>query len=256
MLSKKLMLGVWLAAGAVLASGQTNVTPPAATTSLGSGFDYSRGDYGFATATEVWSVPFNLRHEDGPWTLTANWSYLTIKGPATVVAGGGAARPTASSQSGIGDIYAGATYTFGAIGEGVNMAATARVKLPTADEGRGLGTGAADYYGEVTFYRTIDTVTPFVLAGYRVLGDNSTYTLKDGVYFAGGAHVRMSPETVFSALLNWRQRIVAGGDNSCDAMVMVTHDATTRWQFTGYLLKGFTNASPDVGVGAAANWKF
>jgi hypothetical protein len=138
----------------------------------------------------------------------------------------------------------------------MNVAATVRVKLPTADEDRGLGTGAADYYGELVGYRTFGSVTPFATVGYRVLGDTSSYELKDGAYASVGTHVRSSPSTVFTGLLNWRRQIVAGGDDSCDAMLMVTHDLSARWQLTGYALKGFTDASPEVGAGFAANYKF
>lgn len=256
MFPSKFLLSVCLATGVALASAQTNVSPPTSTTVVGTGLDYSRGDYGFAQDTEVLSIPLNLRHESGPWTLTASVSYLTLKGPATVVAGGGAPRPTASSESGLGDIYAGATYAFGSIGGEVNMAATVRVKLPTADEDRGLGTGAADYYGELVFYRTFNTVTPFLTVGYRVLGDTDTYDLKDGAYGALGAHVRVSPATVITPLVNWRRQIVAGGDDSCDAMLMVTHDVSAHWQIVGYVLKGFGDASPDVGASLAVNRKF
>lgn len=248
------LLSAFLAA-ALLAPAQTAVTIPSSTT-LGTGFDYSRGDYGFATDTEVSSVPLNLVHERGPWLLSASFSWLNVKGPATIVGGGGAPRPTAASESGFGDIYAGATYHFGSLGGGVDMSATARVKLPTADEDRGLGTGEADYYGELTFFRTFSSVTPFVTAGYRALGDNTVYQLRDGAYATGGAHFRLSASTVVSALLTWRRPIIAGGDDAREAMFMVSHDFAERWRVTAYALKGFTDASPDFGTGVAAGWRF
>lgn len=250
-----LLLSAFLAA-AGLASAQTAVTTPASSATLGTGFDYSRGDYSFATDTEVFSVPLNLGYERGPLALSASFSYLTVKGPATVVGGGGAPRPTTASESGLGDIYAGATYRFGSMGGAVNMDATARVKLPTADEDRGLGTGAADYYGELSFYRTFSSVTPFVTVGYRVLGDNAAYDLRDGFYASGGAHFLLSTATVVSVLVNWRRPILAGGDDAREAMVMVSHDFAERWRVTAYALKGFTDASPDFGTGLAASWRF
>lgn len=252
---KHLLLSAFLAA-AGLASAQTAVTTPMSSTSLGTGFDYSRGDYGFATDTEVLSVPLNLGYERGPWLLSASLSWLNVKGPATIVGGGGAPRPVTSSESGFGDIYGGATYQFGSVGGVVDMSATARVKLPTADEDRGLGTGEADYYGELTFYRTFSSVTPFVTLGYRVLGDNATYDLRDGAYASGGAHFRLSAATVVSALFSWRRPIVAGGDEAREAMIMVSHDFAERWRVTAYALKGFTDASPDFGTGLAASWRF
>jgi hypothetical protein len=185
-----------------------------------------------------------------PLTLSASFSWLTVKGPATVVGGSGAPRPTTASESGLGDIYAGATYQFGSLGGVVDVSGSARVKLPTADEDRGLGTGAADYYAELTFFRTFGSVTPFLTAGYRVLGDADTYDLRDGAYASGGAHFRLSAATVVTALLSWRRPIVAGGDDAQEGLLMVSHDFAERWRVTAYALKGFTDASPDFGTGA------
>ncbi|HKB56412.1 MAG TPA: hypothetical protein VKC51_02385 [Lacunisphaera sp.] len=244
-----------LLTGTAVLSAQSTPTPPAVTT-LSTGFDYSRGDYGFTTNTEVFSTPLNLGYENHAWALSANFSYLRIKGPATVVAGSGTARPTSASESGLGDIYLGATYHFGPVAEQTNLDATARVKLPTADEARGLGTGAADYYGELTLSHIFTSVTPFATAGYRVLGDTATYQLRNGVYASGGAHFRVSPTSIVTALLNWRQPIVQGSDSSFDATAMFTRDYNARWRVMAYATKGFTNASPDVGAGFQASYRF
>jgi hypothetical protein len=245
-----------LAAGALAAGAQTTATPPPSAITLGTGFDYSRGDYGFTDDTEVFSVPAVLSYESGSWLFNASLSYLTIKGPATVVGGSGAPRPTPSSESGIGDIFVSATYQAGMIAETVGVSGTVRAKLPTADEGRGLGTGSADYYGELSFYRTFTSVTPFATLGYRVLGDGPTYELRNGLYAAGGAHFRLSPATVFTTLVNWRRPIIAGGDESVEGLVMASHDFADHWKFSAYALKGFTDASPEVGTGVQVSYKF
>ena len=255
-ISRLLLLSTLLAGVTALAEQTTVPPPPPAVITVGTGFDYSRGYYGFGTATEVFSVPLNLGYENGPWLFSAGFSHLTIKGPATVVGGAGAARPTSATESGLGDIYAGATYQFGQVAGPLNLAATARVKLPTADEARGLGTGAADYYGELTLSRTMGSATPFVTAGYRVLGDSTTYQLRDGAYVSGGAHFRLSAASVLTTVLNWRQPIVAGGDDSTDAMLMLTHDCDARWRIMAYALTGFTDASPDFGTGLQVSYRF
>lgn len=255
---RKLIVRLFSFGTVALVTAQTPPAPvpPPAVVSLGTGFDYSRGDYGLAATTEILSIPLNLGYENGPWTLSAGFSYLTIRGPATIVGGSGVARPTSASESGFGDIYAGATYRFGPVAGAVNLDATARVKLPTADADRGLGTGAADYYGELSFSRTFANVTPFVTVGYRVLGDSATYQLRDGAYVSGGAHFRLSPASVISAVLNWRQPVVAGGDKSEDALVMLTHDFDPSWRLTAYVLKGFTDASPNLGTGLQVSHRF
>lgn len=230
--------------------------PPSSALTLASGFDYSRGDYGFPTITEVRSVPVDLGYETGPWLLRANLSYLTIKGPAAIVGDGAAARPTAGSESGVGDVYVGATYRSGPVFGEVNLESTVRVKLPTASDTRGLGTGETDYYAQLDAHRTFGTVTPFASVGYRVLGDNATYQLRDGVYASGGAHFRAGESTIITTAYNWGQRMLAGGSNTSDAMVSVTHDVDSRWRTMVYALRGFTNASPDFGAGARLTFRF
>lgn len=246
-----------LALGALTASAQTNVqAPPPARITAGVGFDYSRGDYGFTADTEYLSVPLNLSFENGPWTLRASLPYVTLRGPATVVGGGGTPRPTSQSESGAGDISVGATYAAGPILGELQASFTARVKLPTANEDRGLGTGEADFYGQFDFYRNFGQVTPYATVGYRALGDSATYPLKSGLYLGAGSHFRLSPATVLTVGVDWGQRILAGGDPTTSAIVAVATDFGAGWQFSFYGLKGFTDASPDYGGGLAVNYRF
>jgi hypothetical protein len=229
---------------------------PATTWTVGTGINYSKGDYGFPTDTEIFSAPLNLSYEVGSWSLGTSIPWIRIKGPAANTGGGGAPRPTASSESGLGDIYANATYRFGEVVGPVNLAFTGRVKFPTADEAKGLGTGETDYYGQLDFYRTFGNCTPFASLGYRVLGDSPLYQLEDGVFASAGSHFRASPATVWTVAVNWGQRYVAGGDAATDAMLALTHDLDPHWQLSGYLLKGFTDASPDHGAGLQVGYRF
>lgn len=246
-----------LLAGALPAQNATLASPLPVTSSVAVGFDYSRGDYGLATDTEVISVPLTLSRETGPWTFEARVPWLRIKGPASIVAGGGGpTRPTASAESGLGDITLGATYRFGPVADTINLAATIRAKLPTGSEQRGLGTGEADFYGQVDVYRSFGSVTPFASLGYAALGASTLYPLEDGPYASVGAHFRTSDRTVVTAAYSHRHRFVAGGDAGSDALLAVTHDLDARWRVMAYALKGFTDASPDHGAGMQVSWRF
>jgi hypothetical protein len=248
-------------AGLLLLSSVSAQTAPAPAAppviTFGTGFDFSRGDYGLATDTEVISVPLILGYSTGPWSFDARVPWTRIEGPATVVAGGGTTvRPTTAAESGLGDIFVSSSYRFGAVVGGLNMSATVRVKLPTADESRGLGTGLADYYGQVDFYQTFGAITPFASLGYSMLGSNATYALEDGPYATAGARFRTSDRTVLAAALNWRDRLVAGGPYGTEAMLAVTHDLNARWRLLVYAMGGFTDASPDVAGGLQFSYRF
>jgi hypothetical protein len=254
----RLLLVVSLAgftAGALRA--QLTATPhPAPAAGVATGFDYSRGDYGFGTDTEVFSVPLDLSYEHGAWIWRANFSYLTVKGPATVVGGGGGARPTSASESGVGDIYLSGTYRFGETLGPWHLDATARVKLPTADEARGLGTGETDGYGQVDIYRSFGRVTPFVSAGWREFGTSALYPLHSGVYGAAGAHFRPGDTTIVTLSLDWGERLLDGQDNTADALVAVTREVTTSWRVMLYALAGFSDASPNFAGGGRLTYRF
>lgn len=241
-------------AAAAQTSAPANPPPPKIT--LGAGVDYSRGDYGLPTSTTYTSVPLDLSYEDGPWTVSGTVSHVTLKGPATVIGGGGALRPTSQSESGLGDITGSASYRFGAVLDDLNAGFTQRVKFPTASESRGLGTGRTDFYSQFDFYQTIGDVTPFATAGYRVLGHSTRYPLKNGFYFGAGSHFRVSSDTVITATFNWSQRILAGSDPAKSVAGALTHDLDPHWQVVVYALKGFDNASPDYGTGAKINYRF
>ena len=255
-----------LMAGSSLANAQTEtpvepVTP--AVIKLGVGADYSSGDYGFTQSTEVLSVPVNLSYDQDRWGFKATIPYITIKGPASVVTGtggGGAsgapARPTSQTESGLGDVMVSATYHARPVPGELNIDLTGRVKFGTADESKGLGSSETDYYAQVDLYQNFGTITPFGSFGYRMLGSNATFPLKDGFYASAGAAFRVSSKTVVGAAYDWRSRIIDGAVNGTDAIAFISTNPNERWNFLGYVLKGFNDASPDYGVGGAATYKF
>lgn len=198
---------------------------PAAQVVIGSGFDYSRGDYGFASDTEVFAVPLNVSYETDTWILRVSQSWLRVRGPATVVlagagvgsgVGGAVGRPVSSAQSGSGDLNVGATFRFNPPSEQLNVAFTGRVKFGTANENKGLGSGQTDYYAQLDFTRPYGATVPFVSVGYRFLGRSALYPLRDGAYLSGGVIRRLSGTTQVGLALDWRERVVVGGDNGCE----------------------------------------
>jgi hypothetical protein len=264
-------------------------TEPVSTIQLGAGFDYSRGDYGFSEDTEVFSVPLLLTYTTSKWIFRGSVPYIRIDGPADAVgtsggtggaSGGGVgglgglvpglpgsnsggsrsatnpARPSSSSESGMGDVVLGATRMLGPILGPVQVDVTARVKLPTADEDKGLGTGETDYYAQTDFYYVGERFIPFATLGYRFMSDSDRYELKDGAYVSIGSAYRLNETTRSGVSLDWRQRLVDGGDDATEASVFVAHDLSTDLNLTLYALTGFTEASPDFGMGGSVNYRF
>lgn len=242
-------------------STPTPVAPPPAEVTLATGVDYSRGSYGFASDTEVFALPFTVSYATGPWQLQVSQAWLSVDGPASIVlagsqAGGAAGRPVSSRESGLGDLWLGATYRSLPFGRDLEVAFTGRVKLGTANEDKGLGTGETDTYAQFDFSRTIGASTPYLTLGYRWLGANARYPLRDGAYFGVGFVQQLQGPTQAGLAVDWRARVVAGGDPACELTAFATHHLDERWSLQGYVLAGLTDASPDFGLGASVGYRF
>lgn len=235
--------------------------PPPAEVTLTTGLDYSRGDYGFPADTEVFSVPLTVSYATGPWRFQVSQAWLSVDGPASVVltgsqAGGAIGRPVSSRESGVGDLWLGTTYRALPFGPDLDVAFTGRVKLGTANENKGLGTGETDYYAQLDFSRTVGATTPYLTLGYRWLGASALYPLRDGAYASVGVMQQLQGPTQAGLAVDWRARVVAGGDAACEVTAFVTHHLDERWSLQGYVLTGLTDASPDLGLGASVNYRF
>src|SRR5438552_16472144 len=105
----------------LLAFAQGALAADAGEFSLGVGFNYSSGEYGTSTTTEILSIPIIARYERGPWIFKLTVPYLSISGGTSVVPGvgrvtsrnprrrgGGGSEATAA---GPGAVSASATYT-------------------------------------------------------------------------------------------------------------------------------------------------
>lgn len=221
------------------------------------GFNYSRGDYGLPQDTEVFAVPASLSFDSADWTFRATVPWITIKGPASVIEGGGIPiRPTASSESGFGDAVGALTYKVTREAGRPQLSLTGRVKFATGNEDRGLSTGETDYYAQADLLQTFGSVTPFITAGYRWLGRNTLYPLEDGFFFSGGVAVLVAPGTSVGAAYEWREAIVNGGDDASEISVFLYHKVNDRWSFTVTAMKGFTDASANYGGGGSLSYAF
>src|SRR5207247_10697861 len=98
----------------LLAVAQGALAADAGEFSLGVGFNYSSGEYGTSTTTELLSIPIVARYDHAPWVFKLTIPYLSISGGTSVVPGlgrvssskpkrrgGGASGATATGRGGI-----------------------------------------------------------------------------------------------------------------------------------------------------------
>jgi len=222
---------------------------------LGAGLHYSSGDYGTGSTTRITALAATARFETGPWVYRATLPYLRIDGESAVIPGVGAVRGGSSrrTESGLGDLVLGATYAaYYDPASTLGLDLTAKLKLATADEAKGLGTGEHDMVFLAELYRTFERLTGFGGIGYHILGDAPGQPL-DNVWSASvGATYQLDERDSAGLSLDGRERVVPGGARQRELTGFFMRKLDRLWKAQAYALIGLADGSPDWGFGLSA----
>ncbi len=153
---------------------------------LSFGAYYSKGDYGQTLDTSIYYFPLSYERSFGNWSVQASVPYLEISGAGNVLVNvGGVGReelevldnPLATgSNRGVGDSVLSATYQLPALGSLTPFFDLGfEVKIPTANEDKGLGTGAYDYGVQLDAYQQVGQTTLFATLGYKIRGKSDLF---------------------------------------------------------------------------------
>lgn len=241
-----------LCAGIVLAcAAQAQETP----LTLGAGLHYSSGDYGTGSTTRITALAATARYETGPWIYRATLPYLRIDGESAVIPGVGAVRAgsTRRTASGLGDLVLGATYeAYYDPASTLGLDLTGKLKLATADEAKGLGTGEHDMVFLAELYRSFERLTGFGGIGYHLLGEAPGQPL-DNVWSASvGATYQLDERDSAGLSLDGRERVVPGGARQRELTGFFMRKLDRLWKAQAYALIGLADGSPDWGFGLSA----
>jgi hypothetical protein len=227
------------------------------------GFDYTSGKYGGTVKTDILYVPFSAKYETGSWIFKGTVPYVHVTGAANVV-GAGADRVTLPegsterrSASGLGDIVGSAFYNvLSEPGAPVGLDLGIKVKLGTADDTKGLGTGKTDYSFQADAFKVLGTVTAFGSFGYRVYGDPEGVDLKNVFYGSVGGSYKLSAQTSVGLAYDFRPAITPGGGKVSELSAFVSQRLSREWKLQVYGVTGFADASPDFGIGAQLSYSY
>lgn len=270
----------WMVIGGALLIG----VPAAHATdgfSVGTGTEYSSGQYGTRTTTDIWSVPFAASYRSGRWTfgLTVPWIHIhgsgnVIPGTGLVdnsnplgrglgqILGGGSAGSAgtstpSTSASGLGDVVASAGYTlFTSADHSFGLALTGKLKFGTADVNKRLGTGRNDYGLSLDSYKSLGQWTPFGGVGWVSYGSSRYIKLDNGMNANAGVDYRLKSSDNVGVSYNYRQRIVVGGTAQSEVTAYWNHRFNDKLRLQSHALAGTTHGSPDWGVGTSIDYTF
>lgn len=231
---------------------------------LNVGAEFTTGKYGNAEATDTWYYPVVIRYRAAGMSLGLTLPYIHTSGPAAVVGSLGSqvllnARPGMVKQtaSGPGDIEASGTYlVHDGASDGWMVEMVGRAKFPTGDAAKGLGTGSRDYALEGQFAHRGQTLTSFGNIGWRRMGDAEGVEFMNSWSAMFGAGHDFSARTQFGAAWSFRQPVIDGSPPVRQWMLYLTVAATPTNTLQAYLLKGYSDGTPDRGLGISWSGDF
>lgn len=227
--------------------------------SLNTGFEYSSGDYGAASDTDIWMVPVSLKYQNAPFTLRVSTSWLRITGPGGVtpegdpIPGGG----TNTTEQGMGDVITSLTWNLlderkAAIGLDVG----GKIKFGTADEKKSLGTGENDYSLQAEVFKPIGDWYPTLKLGHTWKGDPAGIDYHNVWFGSAGTSYRLSKTNSIGLFYDWRQKLTPAGNELSEAMVYFNTRLSEHNRLNVYAIAGFSDASPDWGLGLSFGHSF
>jgi hypothetical protein len=242
---------------------QTALAATDGKTSVATGFDSTSGNYGASSNTTILTIPVIGKYEIDSWLFKLTVPYLQVTTVSGVIPGIGmggikkAGSTVATTQSGLGDVVAASTY-YAIEGDDVSpgLDLTAKVKLPTADKNAGLGTGETDYAIQADVYQNMAKVTVSASLGRKFLGSSSALPLNDIFYGSVGASYRASDKVNVGVNLDAAQASSANGVNQLELTANISRKIDKTKKIQAYVLKGFTDASPDTGFGVLFTFAF
>ncbi len=155
------------------------------------------------------------------------------------------------SVSGFSDLILtlGRSFTLGPNGD-TSLVLASGVKVPTGDEDKGLSTGAADGRFRATLEQALGMdffATGTV--GYVVRGDSDDTEFNNTLALQAGVGGYLGRTWVYSVEADYRQASIDDVEDAIEAGVYVTNLIHPRVAVVGYGYTGFTETSPDYGVG-------
>ncbi|MEO1310332.1 MAG: hypothetical protein AAFV51_05100 [Pseudomonadota bacterium] len=228
--------------------------------SLNIGQDFSDGDYGQETESQVNVTTFGGRLRLGDWSFAASSGYIDLGSePDNIITLPGGREILLSEGEevkGFTDLVLSAS---GLLREETDSAPGVflftSVKLPTADDENGLGTGAADYSASLELSKTFGSSILYAYGGGRLRGESDVIETRDSLNAGLGVQQLIGTKLVGALSYDYRGASFEGGDDAQEATLMLSWLATERLTISGYVYTGFTDASPDLGAGLFVSHK-
>jgi hypothetical protein len=224
---------------------------------LDAGAGRFQGDFGLPDDTTFDVLNFSVRRYLPRGAVQLSVPYIRIDGPADIVVIGGqpVALPGAGDsrmESGLGDlVIQGDYYLRTGTQSSPWVIGLLRIKAPTGDETRGLGTGAADVEAGIGLIQRHGPVNWLTDVGYTWVGSSSAFELRDVLRVGAGVALSFGPNDRYESYvyLENRTNMVKGSDDrrSLALGLGTSLDQAQRLRVSAALFIGLSETAEDIG---------
>lgn len=224
-----------------------------------SSMSYETGKYGTDQETELFYWPVTLKRffSEGDVALTMTYIDINTAGGVTVV-DGTVVEGSGGSGSGLGDTSIKGRYNWieqnGAL---PFIDLIARLKLPTADDGKGLGTGEFDMgFGAELARRFGDTYIGFADLTYTFIGSPPGVNYDNRIDADLGLGRQFTQAWMGCVSYDFRSAISPSGNDAHSLSFLANFKATPQIRTYGMLEVGLSDGAPDYSITAGASYRF
>jgi hypothetical protein len=241
---------------------QQQSAPARMSFTIGAGYD--QGDFGTTEISRAVYFPFAFRYTADRYEIGVSSSVARLSAPGGVRLIDGVPTRVGPEglvlrETGAGDtVFLARLFLQEDRGPGTSAPSITpffRLKIPTASDEKGLGTGRVDYGFGVEVDKDLGSAFVFGDLGYTVVGQVPRLNLRNRPLASIGVGKQLSDALSVSSMLDWRRSIVVGNPDPTDLVGIVTYRVGTT-TISPNAFVGLTDGSPDVGAGIQVRFRF
>lgn len=224
---------------------------------------FETGTYGSGSRVDTMYLPLTLKRYYDAADVSVSVPFIRQTSNNDVITTGGmvykkhgAGATAQNSRSGIGDAVVKGSYYL-LIQEPFDFFLIGKIKIPTADKDKGLGTGEFDAtVGFESDKKITDDWTAFFDLNYTFVGSPSGSDLNNVVFFDIGLSRKINSLSTGSVFFEQSTPLASGGGDVRDILLNVDYKITnTAKLFAGFSV-GLTESSQDYGISGGASINF
>lgn len=201
-------------------------------------------------------MPLIIKNQMGDFGIKL---YLPdVRATGTAISGGDRFLLTKQTQEGFGDAVVTVSYDiFSSASSGVIFSVGAKSKLATADKKKDLiTTGKNDHSLLVDALLPVGDTSLFATLGRTRKGDPEGVDYRDPWFSTLGLSHKVTSSISLGAIYDYGQKVTRTGDPVSEATLYMETKLADHYKLQVYVVRGYSDASPDLGAGMTISTQF